>query len=93
MQLMPVFPRLDMAHDIDSGFYLNFLADLFRSLLRCDKSIQTATHLFREDYRHVQGKEEARDATPHLRYCGHSLQEHAARYASLMLQFLEITTH
>lgn len=79
MQLMPVFPRLDMAYDTNSGFYLNFLADLFRSLLRGDKSIQTAAYLFREDYWHVQGKEEARDATPHLRYRGHSLQEHAAR--------------
>lgn len=69
MQLMPAFPRLDLAHDINSSFYFNFLADLFRSLLRGDKSIQTAAHLFREDYRHVQGKEETRDATPHLRYC------------------------
>lgn len=68
-----------MAHDIKPGFCLNFLADLFRSLLRGGKSLQTAAHLFREDYRDVQGKEEARDATPHLRHCGHSLQEHAAR--------------
>jgi len=47
---MPAFPSLDTVHDINSPFYLNFLADLFRSLLRCDKPIQTAAHLLREDY-------------------------------------------
>lgn len=50
MQLMPVFPTIEVVCNIDSHFHLIFLTDLFRSLLCRDKSIQTAAHLFREDY-------------------------------------------
>lgn len=79
MQPRPMFPSLDMVCEVKSSFYFNSLADLLGSLLRCDQPLQAAAHLLREDHRHVQGQEEARDATTHLRHRRHSLQEHAAR--------------
>lgn len=41
---------LGMACDIKCKFYLNSLADLLGSLLRCDQPLQAAAHLLREDH-------------------------------------------
>ena len=53
---------------------VHFALDVLWSVLRGGEPVQAPSHLHREDYRHLQGQEEARGAAPRLCHHRHCLQ-------------------